>query len=77
MRCSNDIGSRIRYVRRLRKITQAQLAEMANMSTIGIRQYEECRRTPTAQGIRSVAVALNVSTDYLLFGNHREVDDPI
>lgn len=60
-------GERVRYVRELRKLTQQQLADMANCQQGTINAIES-RRANQSRYARDIALALNVNLDWLLFG---------
>ncbi len=57
---------------KLRKWSQSQLAEKANLPPSSIAHFETGTRKPSFDTLRRLANALEVSTDYLL----GRVDDP-
>ena len=59
-------GDRLREVRSLRKITQEELAEMADIDRTMIGRYETTDQLPALDTLIRIADALGVSTDYLL-----------
>lgn len=61
------LGERLRYVRRIRDLTQVDLARLAHMSPITISDLESgaSQRTNT-DTVVILAECLKVSTDYLL-----------
>ena len=63
-----DIGKRIRKTREHYGFTRERLAEMANISPQFLVHIENGTKSMTANTICSLARALNVSADYLLFG---------
>lgn len=66
---------RLRYAREeLRKLTQARLGEIAGLPATSISHFEneEGTRKPSFDNLRSLAKALDVTTDYLL----GRADDP-
>ena len=64
---------RLRHAReKLRKWSQSQLAEKANMPPSSIAHFETGNRKPSFDTLRRLANALDVTTDYLL----GRVDDP-
>jgi transcriptional regulator with XRE-family HTH domain len=68
-------AQRLRYAREeLRKITQSQLGEAAGLPATSISHFEneEGTRKPSFDNFRSLAKALDVTTDYLL----GRVDEP-
>ena len=60
------IGLKIGYLRRTRGLTQEQLAEMANMSTGFLGEVEREEKLPGLEIFVSIAIALDISTDYIL-----------
>lgn len=64
---------RLVTMRQRRDLTQGDLAKKAQINSNAISQYETGARLPTAIALRKLAVALNVSADYLL-GIDRHVD---
>jgi transcriptional regulator with XRE-family HTH domain len=54
------IGKRVKYLRRLRNITQGQLAEKANLSVNYISQIETGVASPTIATLLVIAQELNV-----------------
>lgn len=54
------IGKRIKYLRRLNSLTQAQLAEKADLSLNYISQIETGVASPTVKTLLTIAHALNV-----------------
>ena len=65
-------------LRKDRGLTQPQLAEKVGLHVAQIRRYEAGTSQPTLDVIRSLAVALGVSADELLFAkNERGPDDDL
>ncbi len=64
------IGDTIRDLRRIRGLTQQQLAALVGVSRAALASWETGRRTPDVQTIRALASAFGTTTDYLL--GHRE-----
>lgn len=54
-------GELIRKYRKMRGMTQAELAELCGLSDSGIRNYELGNRTPSDSQLASIASALGVS----------------
>lgn len=63
------IGSRIRTARKKAGLTQAQLSERAYISESYMTLIELDKRNPSTDVIIKIAEILNVSADYLLFGD--------
>ena len=66
------LGRRVAEFRRRRKLTQAQLAEKAGVTTQFISQIETAKYRPGLQTLVDLAMALEVSIDDLLIGNQYE-----
>jgi len=60
------IGKRLRVTRESLGLTQDELAAKAGMSKTGLWQIETGRSEPMARTIVSLAIILNVTTDFLL-----------
>ena len=67
-----NLGEHIRQCRMEKGLTQMQLAEAAGFGEEHCRQVEYGNKALSIYNLRSVAEELNVSTDFLLFGNKRE-----
>lgn len=66
------------HLRKERSLTQPHLAEKVGLHVAQIRRYEAGTSQPTLDVIRSLAVALGVSADELLFAkNERGPDDDL
>ena len=57
---AKTLASRMKELRKLRGITQEQLAERAGMASISISLIETCRQWPGVESIASIAKALDV-----------------
>lgn len=69
MRINNEeIGKRIRKERERASMTREQLVEKAEISVQFLADIETGRKSMTSKTICSLANALNLSTDYILFG---------
>lgn len=62
-------GKNIRKIRSVRGLTQAQLAEMIDVSRGQISSYEEGRAEPKIETILKTAEVFHINTDLLLLGN--------
>lgn len=71
-RTDNVFGMRIRELRRKARLSQAQLADVLNVSCSTVSQYESGQRSPYDSIKIRIADYFGVSLDYL-FG--READD--
>jgi transcriptional regulator with XRE-family HTH domain len=61
-------GSKLRAIRSLRGITQAQLAEKSGVSPTAIAEYERDKRDLRADTIRKLCEALGVTVTYTVDG---------
>lgn len=57
---------RLREIRELRGLSQAQLAEKTRLQPAAVSHFETGARLPSFDNLRRLAAALEVSTDYLL-----------
>lgn len=65
----NHIGEKIKQVRKERGYTQKELAELCEIATITLRQYESGKRTPSMSMFKKLSDALKVDIfDLLTFG---------
>lgn len=64
-----NIGSRVKYHRLRNKISQEELAELAQVSRVHISYLERGERIPSMESFINIANALNVSADELLANN--------
>lgn len=62
----DSFGRRLIYARQRRDLTAKQLAALADMDQTEISHYETDKRKPGADNIRRLAIALDMSADYLL-----------
>ena len=61
-----EFGDRLRQLQKDRKLTQQQLADLIGVKNSVISFYEVGERTPSPDVLRKLALALHVSTDFLL-----------
>lgn len=66
--CLQEIGQRILERRKKLGLTQEALAERGDMTTQFVSYAELGKRAMRPENLKKVAVALGVSTDYLLTG---------
>ena len=71
------LGEKIKYVRQKRKMSQAELAKAINIYQKNISRYELNTTVPSAIVLKNIADVLEVSTDFLLSEDNREltIDD--
>ena len=65
MKTPYDFGMTLRNLRKARGITQRQLAEMVYVSDSMIAKYEANVASPSLETVQRMALAFNVSMDYL------------
>lgn len=63
----SSVGKHIRHVRKQRHLSQEKLAELVGMSRISISGIETGKKIPSVESLVSIASALHVSPDDLLF----------
>ncbi len=61
-------GQRIRTLRRSKKMTQAQLAKIAGVSSPAVTEWEKDSYLPKAASLKALANEFGVSTEYILTG---------
>lgn len=61
-------GNKLKAIRALRGMTQAELAAAANLSVTAIREYELGKRDLRAGSIRKLCEALDVQVTYSVDG---------
>lgn len=60
------IGSRIRELRKEKRLTQTDLAKLINVSQQTITKWENDSAEPSGGAIKSLSNVLNTSADYIL-----------
>lgn len=63
------VGKRVKEVRKRKCLSQAQLAEKAELSTQYVSQIETAKKQASLQSLVSISNALEISLDELLAGN--------
>lgn len=61
-----EFGNRLRQLRKEKRLTQQQLAELIGVKNSVISFYEVGERIPSPDVLRKLALALHVTADYLL-----------
>ncbi len=64
---------RLERIRKERKPGVGELAKLVNIHSTQLRRYEKGESQPTLDVLRSLAVALNVSGDMLLFDEEERI----
>lgn len=74
MESKEEIGKKIRVLRRTRGLTQEQLAEKIRVKRATISNYEIGRRSPHIKELEDISEALGVNLEYFGFGGSAAVD---
>lgn len=69
-----EIGSRVNAVRKQRRLTQEQVAEMMDVSIQMISNLEQGKKAIRPENLVKISRILQVSTDYLLTGSTHPED---
>lgn len=72
---NSNVGERIKYIRTSALMSQDELADKVGRKRPEITMYENGDRTPDIYTLKNIAIALDVSTDYLLGINDVETND--
>lgn len=62
------LGSRLKYLRRLKKLTQQQIADQIGVSKTSIIYWEKDENTPKYESLIALTKIFNVEANYLLNG---------
>ena len=65
---NEEIGKRIREIRKDHSLTQEQLAELADISVDFLSLVETGRSSMSVQNLAKIASTLDVTSDYLIYG---------
>src|ERR1700760_1177839 len=71
MSTAEDIGGRIRAVRRERGLTQDELAHQVGVSRSAVAQWETGRTGQITGNLSRIAAALDVGVEYLVYGDDK------
>lgn len=66
------IGKRIKRKREKEGVNQKELAKKVGVSPSAINQFEKGEKKPSTSVLKEIAIALSVSTDYLLGASEDE-----
>ncbi|MDV2483316.1 MULTISPECIES: LexA family protein [Acinetobacter] len=72
---NQTIGQRIRALRRSKKLTQAQLAKIAGVSSPAVTEWEKDGYLPKAASLEAMANEFGVTAEYILTGKPDRVLD--
>ena len=65
-----SLSTRLIALRKERKLSQQAMAEAINIHVNSLKKYESEQTYPSLEVLKKIALALNVSTDFLLFEEH-------
>lgn len=71
MSTPEDIGTRIRSVRRERGLTQDELADQVGVSRSAVAQWETGRAGQITGNLSRIAGVLDVNVEYLMYGDQK------
>jgi len=63
---ARDLGPRLRAIRKLRKLSQTDLAQRSGLTPAAVSQLESGERSPAFKTLSKLAEALETSVGYLL-----------
>lgn len=66
------IGTRIKHLRKQKKFTQKHLGKLINVSDVSVLKWENETNTPKLENIHELAVVLDTTVEYLLYGKNSE-----
>jgi transcriptional regulator with XRE-family HTH domain len=64
----NNLGDRIKDLRKQKNLSQSELADKVGISYAQIGRYETKGAQPPAETLKQIADALGVSPDFLIYG---------
>lgn len=65
-----SLPARLITLRKERGLTQQQMADAIGIHVNSLKKYESGQAQPSLEVLKKIALALNVSTDFLLFEEH-------
>lgn len=71
------IGNRISYIRKERGYTQEKLAELAGISIQFLSDIENNKKNMTVKTLKNIADSLNITTDYIIYGEEESNENTI
>ncbi len=76
MDLKQSVGKNIQKIRKERKLTQEELAELINIETISMSKIETGKSYPTAENLSKIAGILNVEPyEFFIFENSKNIED--
>ena len=73
---NNEIGARIRALRKLHKISQKDIYEATGISSGNLNSMETGKTLPSSASLMSLSKLFHCTTDYILFGQETETIQP-
>ena len=73
MSTPEEIGTRIRTVRRERGLTQDELADQVGVSRSAVAQWETGRAGQITGNLSRIAGVLDVNVEYLMYGDQKRL----
>ena len=73
---NNQIGERIRALRKQHHISQKELYEATGISSGNLNSMETGKTLPSSNSLIALAKLFQCSTDYILFGSMENTDTP-
>lgn len=71
----DSIGKRISYIRKKRGYSQNKLAELSGISVQFLSDIENNKKSMTVKTLRQIADNLNISTDYIIYGREKPIEN--
>ena len=68
-----SLSTRLITLRKDKGLTQQQMAEAIGIHVNSLKKYEAGQAQPSLDALKKIALALHVSTDFLLFEEHERV----
>ena len=65
-----SLAKRLIVLRKQKNLTQQQMADTLGIHVNSLKKYEAEQALPSLDALKKIAVALHVSTDFLLFEEH-------
>ena len=72
---SKEIGSKLKHLRKSKKMTQQEISEKVDIKRSTISNYEIGRRTPHLKDLQKIAAVFGVGLDYFGVSETDEVFD--
>ncbi len=65
-----SLAARLIVLRKDKGLTQQQMADTLGIHVNSLKKYEAGQAQPSLEALKKIAIALHVSTDFLLFEEH-------